>query len=121
VRRIPVRILSRRLLVLSFSLPFSIDSDVTDQSLFPWRKRETKGREEKRAEREREREREREEGKRERGRPHFFFHLFRFLEQAGSHRTPQGPGNVSIRGSRARRSARKREREREEEKTRLVR
>jgi len=63
VRRIPVRILSRRLLVLSFSLPFSIDSDVTDQSLFPWRKRETKGREEKRAEREKERERE----KRERG------------------------------------------------------
>lgn len=30
VRRIPVRILSRRLLFLSFSLPFSVDSDITD-------------------------------------------------------------------------------------------
>lgn len=30
VRRIPVRILSRRLLLLSFSLPFSLDSDITD-------------------------------------------------------------------------------------------
>lgn len=30
VRRIPVRILSRRLLFLSFSVPFSLDSDITD-------------------------------------------------------------------------------------------
>lgn len=30
VRRIPVRILSRRLLFLSFSLPFFLDSDITD-------------------------------------------------------------------------------------------
>lgn len=30
VRRIPVRILSRSLLFLSFSLPFSLDSDITD-------------------------------------------------------------------------------------------
>lgn len=38
-----------------------------------------------------------------------FVHLFRFLEQAGSHRTPRGPGNVSIRDSRERKREKKEE------------
>jgi len=75
-------------------MPFSLDLDITDGPIsFLSEKGRDKGlrKQERRSEREGMRWKAPFKG--------VFVHLFRFLEQAGSHRTPRGPGNVSIRNS----------------------